>query len=34
VITSLASQLQGTLMAGPREDGKGACLTVTFPREA
>lgn len=34
VITSLASQLQGTLMAGPREDGEGACLTVTFPREA
>lgn len=32
VITSLADQLQGTLSVGPREDGEGACLTVTFPR--
>lgn len=34
VITSLASQLKGKLLAGPREDGEGACLTVTFPRSA
>lgn len=34
VITSLASQLQGTLLVGPRENGEGACLTVTFPRIA
>ncbi len=34
VITSLATQLQGTLSAGPREDGEGACLTVTFPHSA
>jgi two-component sensor histidine kinase len=34
VITSLASQLKGTLLAGPREDGEGACLSVTFPRSA
>ncbi|MXO75739.1 hypothetical protein GRI40_10970 [Altererythrobacter aerius] len=34
VITSLATQLQGTLTAGPRENGKGACLTVAFPRSA
>lgn len=34
VITSLASQLEGTLSAGPHEDGEGACLTVTFPRSS
>jgi len=32
VITTLAKQLQGTLDAGPRADGRGACFTVQFPR--
>ena len=32
VITTLAKQLQGTLDAGPRADGSGACFTVQFPR--
>ncbi len=32
VITTLARQLQGTLRAGPRADGSGACFTVQFPR--
>ena len=32
VITTLAKQLQGTLNAGPRADGSGACFTVQFPR--
>ena len=31
VITALASQLHGTLSAGPREDGEGACFVVEFP---
>ena len=31
VIRSLASQLQGTLSAGPRENGTGACFVVQFP---
>ena len=31
VITTLARQLQGTLDAGPRADGCGACFTVQFP---
>jgi len=34
VITTLAKQLQGTLDAGPRADGSGACFTVQFPRIA
>jgi two-component sensor histidine kinase len=32
VITTLATQLQGTLDAGPRADATGACFTVQFPR--
>lgn len=32
VINALVKQLRGTLHAGPREDGDGACLTVQFPR--
>ncbi|HUG46538.1 MAG TPA: histidine kinase dimerization/phosphoacceptor domain -containing protein [Sphingomicrobium sp.] len=32
VITVLVKQLRGTLDAGPREDGSGACFTVEFPR--
>lgn len=32
VITTLTQQLEGTLAAGPREDGSGACFTVDFPR--
>jgi len=32
VITTLAKQLQGTLEAGPRAEGSGACFTVQFPR--
>ena len=32
VITTLAKQLQGTLDAGQRADGSGACFTVQFPR--
>lgn len=31
VITTLVKQLRGTLDAGPRTDGTGACLTVNFP---
>ena len=34
VITALASQLHGTLSAGPREDGEGACFVVEFPYNA
>lgn len=34
VITTLAKQLQGTLDAGPREGGRGACFTVQFPSTA
>ena len=34
VITTLAKQLQGTLRAGPRPDGHGACFTVQFPRSS
>jgi two-component sensor histidine kinase len=34
VVTALAGQLQGTLDAGPRADGDGACFTVEFPRTA
>lgn len=33
VITSLTSQLGGTLSSGPRDDGKGACLVVGFPHK-
>lgn len=32
VITTLVKQLRGTLDAGPRADGIGACFTVRFPR--
>ena len=32
VILALAKQLGGTFKAGPRSDGSGACLIVTFPR--
>ena len=32
VITTLVRQLQGTLSAGPRETGSGACFTIEFPR--
>ena len=32
VITTLVKQLRGTLDAGPRADGNGACFTVQFPR--
>ena len=32
VITTLVEQLQGTVDAGPRADGCGACFTVQFPR--
>ena len=32
VITTLVRQLRGTLNAGPRADGIGACFTVQFPR--
>lgn len=32
VITTLVKQLRGTLDAGPRADGMGACFTVQFPR--
>jgi two-component sensor histidine kinase len=32
VITTLVRQLQGTLSAGPRATGHGACFTVEFPR--
>ena len=32
VITALAQQLRGTLDAGPRADGPGACFTLKFPR--
>ena len=32
VITTLVKQLRGTLDAGPRTDGSGACFTVEFPR--
>ena len=31
VVTTLARQLQGTLTAGPRANGDGACMTVEFP---
>lgn len=31
VVTTLARQLEGTLDAGPRPDGQGACFTVEFP---
>lgn len=34
VITTLTQQLKGTLAAGPRADGIGACFTVEFPRNA
>ena len=34
VITALVKQLLGSLDAGPREDGTGACFTVQFPRIA
>lgn len=32
VITTLAKQLRGTLDAGQRADGSGACICVKFPR--
>lgn len=32
VITTLANELHGTLSAGTREDGEGACFTVNLPR--
>lgn len=32
VITTLARQLKGSIEAGPRENGSGACFTVQFPR--
>lgn len=32
VIATLAKQLQGTLEAEPRANGRGACFTVQFPR--
>lgn len=32
VIAALVNQLKGTLTAGPRADGTGACFTVKFPR--
>ena len=32
VISTLVKQLSGTLDAGPRADGIGACFTVQFPR--
>ncbi len=32
VITTLARQLDGSLHAGPRPNGSGACFTVEFPR--
>lgn len=32
VITTLVKELRGTLDAGPRADGVGACFTVRFPR--
>lgn len=31
VVTSLATQLRGSVTAGPRPDGQGACFTVEFP---
>ena len=34
VITTLVKQLRGTLDAGPRVDGDGACFTVQFPRSS
>ena len=34
VITTLVKQLQGTLDAGLRADGGGACFTVQFPRSS
>ena len=34
VITTLVKQLHGTLEAGPRDDGEGACFTVEFPRSS
>ena len=34
VITTLVRQLQGTLSAGPRATGRGACFTVEFPAAA
>lgn len=32
VIAALVDQLHGSLEAGPRDDGTGACFTVQFPR--
>lgn len=32
VITALVNQLRGTIAAGPRADGTGACFAVQFPR--
>ena len=32
VILTLAEQLEGSLEAGPRADGSGACIIVKFPR--
>lgn len=34
IIATLVNQLGGTLEAGPRGDGTGACFTVQFPRTA
>lgn len=34
VIRILVEQLRGTLDAGPRADGNGACFTVKFPRSS
>ena len=31
VITALTQQLRGTLDAGRRADGSGACMTIRFP---
>lgn len=32
VVTALVNQLNGSLEAGPRDDGTGACFTAQFPR--
>ena len=34
VVRILVEQLRGTLDAGPRTDGNGACFTVKFPRSS
>jgi two-component sensor histidine kinase len=34
VVRTLVEQLRGTLDAGPRDDGSGACFTIQFPRSS